>query len=326
MASPAVAQDKFRAAAADIKQQQRAVGQIGIREDTLEGPGRFLIAGDDFERQRRGVEDGGGEVVGVLCVAGGAGGDDAEVSGTVLAGNGGVTHHRFGGASDGIGLELVRLVKALPKTGLVAFLKDRLSGDTVHLGNEQLHGVGAYINDSAANHAGASLVKHKPVNRGRVKMEVRMPDGCERDLLVPPDWLALVTFKETEELHQTILPEMFDEVVRERIVVVLLVGGIVTRFRDRESSHVFHFLRRRKIHPPEPATAAVRDLEFSAVGQREPAGDGGVLRTQRVQGRAGLMGKLGQQSGRGLGGHEWDEAHGRSVGISEPFVKPVMEV
>ena len=48
-----------------------------------------------------------------------------------------------------------------------------------------------------------------------MKMKMWVADRGHRNLLVSPDWLALVALEETEELHKTILPEMFNQIVDE---------------------------------------------------------------------------------------------------------------
>ena len=74
----ALAQNEFRAAAADIQEQQRLRRKSEIRRDAAEGPFGFFFAGDDFNLHSRGGFDGGKQFVGVDSVARGAGGDDAD--------------------------------------------------------------------------------------------------------------------------------------------------------------------------------------------------------------------------------------------------------
>ena len=163
--------------------------------------------------------------------------------------------------------------------------------------------------------------KHEAIDRASMEMEVRVADGVDRNFLPRSRGLSRITVEETEELHKSVLPEMFGQVVGQSVMIVLVVGGFVVRVRDPQLNHVRHLFRIRAVHIAEPATAAVGYLEAGAVRQREFVGDGGVFWGNRVQGRAGLMWELWHECGRGLGRDERHEAHARSMGRGGSVVK-----
>ena len=74
----ALAQNEFRAAAADIEKQQRLRRQLRIGGHAMKRPLGFLFAGNDFHFQARRGFDRGNQFLGVDRIARGAGGDDAD--------------------------------------------------------------------------------------------------------------------------------------------------------------------------------------------------------------------------------------------------------
>ena len=73
----AFAENEFRAAAADVHNQQRLTGEKRVRRDAAKRPVRLLLAGNDFDRQSRNVLDGGGQFRGIDRIPRGARCDDA---------------------------------------------------------------------------------------------------------------------------------------------------------------------------------------------------------------------------------------------------------
>ena len=147
----ALAENEFRAPAADVQQQQRRLRQFRVGGHALKHPFGLLLAGNDFDFEIGRAFDGRGEVAGIHRVARGAGGDDADGIGISFARDLGELPDGLGGAGDGFGLEPVRFVKALAEPRLAAFLVHRPHVAPRHIGHQQLDRVGADINDGAAN-------------------------------------------------------------------------------------------------------------------------------------------------------------------------------
>ena len=127
------------------------MGELRVSGHALKPQGRLLLARDDFDLQPGGLLDGGGEFVTIHGLAGGTGGDDADRGSLCFAGHGREAGHGLGGGADGLGLQAMRLVEGVPQAGLLALLADRPNLAAVHIGHQQLHGVGADINDRAAD-------------------------------------------------------------------------------------------------------------------------------------------------------------------------------
>ena len=89
-------------------------------------PYGLLPAGNDFNLQSRGRLDGGNQILGIDRVARGAGGDDADGPGAVLARRPGKIGDGIGGIGDGLHLQPAGFIKALAEAGLPAFLVHRL--------------------------------------------------------------------------------------------------------------------------------------------------------------------------------------------------------
>ena len=149
--APVAPEHELGAAAADVHEQQGRLRELRVGGHTLKPQGRLLLARDDFDLQAGGLLDRGGELVAVHGLARGAGGDDADRDGLCLAGHGREAGDGLGGGADGLGLQAMRLVEAVPEAGLLALLADRPNLTAVHIGHQQLHGVGADINDRAAD-------------------------------------------------------------------------------------------------------------------------------------------------------------------------------
>ncbi len=118
----ALTEDKFCAAAADIKQEQWSLRQFRVGRHASKRPFGLLIARNDFDFQPAGFFDGGSQLIGVQRIARCAGGDDADGGGVVVARNLGEFRHGLGGAGDGFGLQTVRFVKTFAETCLAAVL------------------------------------------------------------------------------------------------------------------------------------------------------------------------------------------------------------
>ncbi len=99
-------------------------GEFGIGGHTEKGPFSFARAADDLGFQAAGAFDGSGQVFGIRCIAGGAGGDDTGGDGLFIAGDLGKFPDGFGGMGDGFGLKAVRFVETLAETRLPAFFMD----------------------------------------------------------------------------------------------------------------------------------------------------------------------------------------------------------
>jgi hypothetical protein len=68
-----------------------------------------------------------------------------------LASHGRKSGNSLGGGGNGLGLQAMRLVEAVPEASLFALLADRPNLAAVHIGHQQLHGVGADIDHRAAD-------------------------------------------------------------------------------------------------------------------------------------------------------------------------------
>jgi len=108
----ALAQNEFRAAAANVQQQQRRLGQFRVGGHALKHPRGLLPAGNDFHLQFRCRFDGGNQIVGIDRVARGAGSDDADGPGVVLACRSRKIGDGIGGMGDGLRLQPAGFVKA----------------------------------------------------------------------------------------------------------------------------------------------------------------------------------------------------------------------
>ena len=148
---PVAPEHKLGAAAADIQEQRGPLGELWVCGHALKAQGRFLLARDDFDLQPGGLLDCRGEFVAVHGLAGGTGGDDADRGSLCFAGHGRETGYGPGGGADGLGLEAMSFVEAVPEPGLLALLAERLNLAAVHIRHQQLHGVGADIDDRAAD-------------------------------------------------------------------------------------------------------------------------------------------------------------------------------
>ena len=98
-----------------------------------------------------GLLDRGSQLLAIHGLARGAGGDDADRDGLRLAGYGREIGHGLGGGGNRFGFQAVRFVEAVPEAGLFALLAHGLNLIAGHIGHQQLHGVGADINDGAAD-------------------------------------------------------------------------------------------------------------------------------------------------------------------------------
>ena len=146
---------------------------------------RLLVAGDDFDFQAGGVLDGARQFLAVHRLARGAGGEDTNGDGLSLAGHGGEGGKRVGGSGNGFGTQAVRFVETVPKARLFALLADRPNLMPGHVGHQQLHRVGADINDSAADgFHGLSLEplpepEHEHLSQSQAKLFLLQPRECE---------------------------------------------------------------------------------------------------------------------------------------------------
>ena len=147
----AVAENEFRAAAADIEQQQWMFRQFRVRGHALKRPVRLAGAGDDFRGQTAGVENRGGQLRRIDGIPRRAGGDDAGGKGFLLAGDLDEFGHGSGGAGDRPGLKPVRFIESLAEARLPAVLMHRKNATAGHIGNQQLYGIGSNIYDGTAN-------------------------------------------------------------------------------------------------------------------------------------------------------------------------------
>src|ERR1035438_9032139 len=68
-----------------------------------------------------------------------------------LTGDGRKTSHGGGGGGNRVGLQAMRLVETVSQTGLLALLANGANLTACHICHKQLYGVGADINDSAAD-------------------------------------------------------------------------------------------------------------------------------------------------------------------------------
>ena len=103
-----------------------------------------------------GVLDGGRQLLAIHRLARGAGGNDPNRHGLSLAGQGRKAGNGSGGGGNRFGLQAMRLVETVPEAGLLALLANRLNLIAGHIRHQQLHRVGADIDDRAADgfHAG----------------------------------------------------------------------------------------------------------------------------------------------------------------------------
>ncbi len=145
----ALAEDEFGAAAADVQDEQALAGMFGIAHHPAENPFRLLIAGDHFDAPRGAPVDGVEQLIGVAGVARRAGGDDTDGGDLFVRGQAHVTRHRRGRLRDGLILKVVRFVKAPAQPRLIAPFEHRFDGLARDLRHQQLHRVGADINDSS---------------------------------------------------------------------------------------------------------------------------------------------------------------------------------
>src|ERR1035437_9239648 len=118
----AVAENKFRAAAAHIKQQQREQREFRVRRHALKRPLRLKRARNDFRLQSGRGLNRVEQFIRVHRIARGAGGDAVDVGGFFLASRSCKIRDGGGGLRDGRGLKLVRLVKFLAEPRLPALL------------------------------------------------------------------------------------------------------------------------------------------------------------------------------------------------------------
>jgi len=148
---PAPTENQLGAAAANIQQQQRRLRQLRVSGHSRKPPGRLLLARNDFDLQSGRLLDRSRQLLTVHRLTRGAGGDDADRDGLRLAGHGGEGGDSLGRGVNRLGLQAMRLVETLPEAGLFALLANRPNLRTGHLGHQQLHRVGADINDRAAD-------------------------------------------------------------------------------------------------------------------------------------------------------------------------------
>ena len=95
--------------------------------------------------------DGSGQLFAIHCIAGSARGDDADRGGVRFAGHGCVISDGPGCGGNRVGLQAMRLIEAVAEASLLALLADGLDRVAGHIGYQQFHGVGADINNSAAD-------------------------------------------------------------------------------------------------------------------------------------------------------------------------------
>ena len=146
-----MAENEFRAAAADVEQQQWVFCQFRIRGHALKCPVRLAGTGDDFCGQTAGVKNGIGQLRRIDRVPRRAGGDDAGGKGLLLAGDLDEFRNGGGGAGDWLGLKPMRFIESLAEARLPAVLMHRQNANAGHIGNQQFYGIGSNIYDRPAN-------------------------------------------------------------------------------------------------------------------------------------------------------------------------------
>src|SRR5947208_5808761 len=144
-------ENEFRAAAADIDDEQRLAGKNRVRDDTAKYPIGLLFAGDDFDRQSRSLLDGGNQFPWIGRVPRRARRDNARRGRSEFTGMSSKLGHRPSRARDGRRLKAPGLVETAAETGLFAPFDERFHAVARHFRHEQLDGIGADVNDGAAN-------------------------------------------------------------------------------------------------------------------------------------------------------------------------------
>jgi hypothetical protein len=152
---------------AGVEQQHGLRRQRRLRAGAGKGPACLLLAGDDLDRQTRSRANRVQQLGGVVRVTGGAGGDDARRWSAPFTRSRRKRRHRRGRLADGRGLELACLVETPPQPRLPAFFVQWRHRPASDLGDEQLDGIGADINDGPAKRMHAMRSKypsHRPIN------------------------------------------------------------------------------------------------------------------------------------------------------------------
>ena len=144
-------ENEFRAAAADIDDEQRLAGKDRVRDDTAKYPIGLLFAGDDFDRRSRSLLDRGNQFRRIGRVPRRARRDNARRGRSEFTGLSGELSHCTSRARDRRRLKATGLVKTAAETGLFAPFDERFHAVGRHFRHQQLYGIGPDINDGAAN-------------------------------------------------------------------------------------------------------------------------------------------------------------------------------